>query len=196
MIDKCLSPRNRNRTWLIKDNYDYKRGGELKEIGEKLKEARESIGITIDEASEDLKTRPSQIENIEAGNMEAFKDIYSLKYFIRDYAKYLGLNKDDMVDDFNEFLFDYTSKISLDDIKKAKAENREIPKTKRILSPYTLEHKQKFYIPSFVFYIIIAFLLIVIIYFLTVIFNKEDFNDDNIVAISEVRRTKWIYQIR
>ena len=92
----------------------------MKEIGKQLKEARESMGISIEEASEDLKIRPSQIENIEAGNKEAFDDIFYLKYFIRDYAKYLGLNKEDLVDEFNEYLFDYTSKLSLDDIKQAR----------------------------------------------------------------------------
>ena len=54
----------------------------MKDIGNKLKEARESIGVSIEEAAEDLKMRPSQIENIEAGNMEAFQDIFYLKYFI------------------------------------------------------------------------------------------------------------------
>ena len=48
----------------------------MKEIGEKLKETREEIGISIDEAAEDLKLRPSQIENIESGNLEAFKDVF------------------------------------------------------------------------------------------------------------------------
>ena len=71
-------------------------GVNLKEIGERLKETRESIGISIEEAAEDLKMRPSQIENIEAGNMEAFKDVFYLKYFIRDYSKYLGLYIEDI----------------------------------------------------------------------------------------------------
>ena len=41
------------------------------EIGEKLKEARESIGITVEEVSEDLKVRPSQVEEVEKGNIKA-----------------------------------------------------------------------------------------------------------------------------
>ncbi|MEI3499808.1 MAG: helix-turn-helix domain-containing protein [Bacilli bacterium] len=45
-----------------------KEGVILKEIGEALKEARENIGISIEEAANDLKLRPSQIENLEAGN--------------------------------------------------------------------------------------------------------------------------------
>lgn len=75
----------------------------MKEIGDKLKETRESMGISLEEAAEDLKLRPSQIENIEAGNIEAFKDVFYLKYFIRDYSKYLGLKYEDMVNEFNEF---------------------------------------------------------------------------------------------
>ena len=90
----------------------------MKEIGEKLKYARESVGISIEEAAEDLKLRPSQLEDIEEGNREAFKDIFYLKYFIRDYAKYLGLDYEQMVEDFNEYVFDYTSKISLEDMKR------------------------------------------------------------------------------
>ena len=90
----------------------------MKEIGEKLKEARESMGISIEEAAEDLKLRPSQLKNIEEGNRDAFKDIFYLKYFIRDYSKYLGLNYEEIVEDFNEFVFDYTSKISIEDIIK------------------------------------------------------------------------------
>ena len=120
----------------------------MKEIGEKLREARESMGISIEEAAEDLKLRPSQIENIEEGNMEAFKDIFYLKYFIRDYSKYLGLDKDDMVDEFNEYLFDYTSKISLEDIKNARKEGKK-EDTKKIRSPYTRILYSSYYYLSF-----------------------------------------------
>ena len=50
-----------------------------------------------------------------------------------------------MIDEFNEYLFDYTSKISLDDIKKAKkkAERNQAKKDKRIASPYTIERRKK-----------------------------------------------------
>ena len=121
----------------------------VKEIGEKLKETRENIGISIEEAAEDLKTRPSQIENMEAGNMDAFKDVFYLKYFIRDYAKYLGLDYEDMVDEFNEYLYDFTSKISVEDIKNAhkKTLKEDREKEPKIMSPYTLERKGNFFVP-------------------------------------------------
>ena len=61
--------------------------------------------VTVEEAAEDLKLRPSQIRSIEEGKIEDFKDVFYLKYFIRDYAKYLGLDGSKLVDQFNEFLF-------------------------------------------------------------------------------------------
>ena len=133
----------------------------MKEIGEALREARENIGITIEEAANDLKLKPTQIENLEAGNKDAFKDIMYLKYFIRDYSKYLGLDYEDMIDDFNEFLFDYTSRISLDDIKKArkKVEIHNKNQEKKVVSPYTYEKPKKFKISPVIIYILIIIIV-------------------------------------
>ena len=104
------------------------------EIGLKLKEKREENGVSVEEVAEDLKVRPSQITNLEEGKREAFKEVVFLKYLIRDYAKYLGLDSDMLVDEFNEFLFDFTSKISLEDIEKARL---GIVNKKEVVSPYT-----------------------------------------------------------
>ena len=157
----------------------------MKEIGEKLREARESMGISIEEAAEDLKLRPSQIENIEEGNMEAFKDIFYLKYFIRDYSKYLGLDKDDMVDEFNEYLFDYTSKISLDDILEAKRQLDIEKEEKKVKSPYTKEYKERFHYRSvFIIIGIVAAIVIVIFLFLSLL-NKESIDSRVLVGSNE-----------
>ena len=143
----------------------------MKEIGEKLKEARESIGVSIEEVAEDLKLRPSQIENIEAVNSEAFKDMFSLKYFIRDYAKYLGLDKDDLVDEFNEYLFDYTSRLSLDDIKEAKKGKKT---NKKIKSPYTVDKSSKKRYFLWAFYVLACLLVIIIVYFVVSLNSGDD----------------------
>jgi len=151
----------------------------MKDIGEKLKEARESIGVSIEEVAEDLKVRASQIENIESGNSDAFKDIFNLKYLIRDYSKYLGLNKEDLVDEFNEYLFDVTSRISLDDIKKAKKDRSD---ARRVKSPYTIFKK---HIP--IYKILLAFVIIIlvgVIFFIVINLNKTDgdFEEGSIVS--------------
>lgn len=112
----------------------------MKELGQKLKETREKMGVSLEEAAQDLNLRPSQLENIEEGNIKAFKDVFYLKYFIRDYAKYLSLDFEKLVDEFNDFLFDYTSKIPLDAIKKANEDKTKSEKSetkRKITSPYT-----------------------------------------------------------
>lgn len=149
----------------------------MKEIGEALREQRENIGISIEEVANDLKLRPSQIESIEAGDKDAFKDIFYLKYFIRDYAKYLGMNYEDMIDDFNEFLFDYTSKISLDDIKRAKKQVtiKQEKANSRIASPYTIERRRKINIPPMVLYVLIAIIVLGIGYYIISFFHNDDF---------------------
>jgi len=147
----------------------------VKEIGERLKETRESIGISVEEAAEDLKMRPSQIEDVEAGNMNAFKDVFSLKYFVRDYSKYLGLDYENMVDEFNEYLFDYTSKLSLDDIRKAKKED-EKAKEPKIVSPYTLEKKRKKIIPPIIIWTLIVMVLGIVVYFVVDAINDNNAN--------------------
>ena len=152
----------------------------MKEIGQQLKEARESMAVSIEEVAEDLKIRPSQIENIEAGNSESFDDIFYLKYFIRDYAKYLGLNKEDLVDEFNEYLFDYTSRLSLEDIQNAKKEKKTI---KTIKSPYTIDRKTKASFIPFLVYGLIAVLIVIIIYFVVSLNkNDDDFEEGTVIT--------------
>lgn len=137
----------------------------MKEIGAKLREARESVDISVEEASNDLKVSKNQIEAIEAGNLEAFQDIFYLKYFIRDYAKYLGLAYDELVDEFNEYLFDYTSKISLTDIEEAKKEEEKVDKIK---SPYTIDYYKK---NNFLKILVIAIIGIIIVVALVLLFR-------------------------
>ena len=154
----------------------------MKEIGERLKETRESIGISIEEASEDLKIMPSQIEEAEEGNIKAFKDIFSLKSFISDYAKYLGLDSDEMLDDFNEYLFDYTSKLSLEEIKKADEEDKKSKiKEPKISSPYTIDKKRKRIIPPIVIWILVISIMSIAGYFVYDAVTNNNSNENNII---------------
>ena len=150
----------------------------MKEIGQKLKLKREENGVSLEEAASDLKIRVSQLESIEEGNQDDFKDVFSLKYFIRDYAKYLGLDGEEMLDDFNEYLFEQTSKISLEDIEEARREKEEREKNMKILSPYTVTQKdmKRRYI---MLAVVAGFILIGVIgYILISNQTKNDFVDD------------------
>lgn len=150
----------------------------MNEIGEKLREARESHGVSIEEAAEDLNIRPTQLKNLEDGNIKEFKDIFYVKFFIRDYAKYLGLDGEKILDDFNEFLFDYTSRIPLDKIKEASEPVVEEPK--KVASPYTKPQKENFFMSYKLVYIIIVIVIIIIGYLVVSSIKNEKIVDGNI----------------
>ncbi len=134
----------------------------MKELGEYFKTTRVKNGVSLEEAAEDLELSISQLENIESGNERAFEDVYKLKAYIRSYAKYLGLEADEIVDEFNDFLFEKTSKISLDDIKAARKKQEE-KQEKKVKSPYTKVYKEKFnFLPLIVALIVIIFVALIV----------------------------------
>ena len=153
----------------------------MKDIGLKLKEKREENGVSVDEAAEDLKMKPSQIISLEEGRKEDFSDVNTLKFFIRDYAKYLGLDGEKLVDEFNEFLFDFTSKIPSEVIEEAK-QKREKEK-KEFSSPYTKkEGHNKTYIIC-IGVCVLVLLVFIITYFVVSGVRNNDFKDDNVTYV-------------
>ena len=155
----------------------------MKELGEYLKRTRISNGVSVAEAAEDLELSTSQLENIESGNVRAFKDVYSLKEYIKQYAKYLGLDPEKIVDEFNGFLFEHTSKISLDDIKAAQKKLEE--EEKKIKSPYTRIYKKKIGILPFVLAGLCVIVLFLIIYLIVSNINKVPTQVDELMPREE-----------
>ena len=133
-------------------------------IGEKLKTSREEKGLSLDEVSEDLKISVKDLENIESGNRKAFQDVFTLKQYIRDYAKYLGLDYENLVEEFNEFIFEYTSKIPVDAIERI-SKKKEKEEEKIMVPPYTTIKKNKVSKKM-----IIAIVLLLLVISLTTIF--------------------------
>ena len=151
----------------------------MKDIGKKLKDKREENGVSVEEAAEDLKMRPSQITSVENGDADAFKDKVLLKYFIRDYAKYLGLDPEKLVDEFNEFLFDLTSKIPIEAIEQAKKDKEKEEPMAKVSSPYTtIDNRKK--IPKYVIALVAVIVVIILGYIIVSNIHGNDFNNDNI----------------
>lgn len=136
----------------------------MNEIGNMLRVTRESSGVSIEEASRDLNIKEVILENIEDGKIGSFKDVFLLKTYIYDYAKYLGLDGDKLIDSFNEYLFEYTSKIPIKEIKQATEEKtKEEEKEDVISSPYTMvpkKHSKRFYTIVYVSLVILAVLIL------------------------------------
>ena len=157
----------------------------MKELGEYLRDTRLQNGVSIEEAAEDNELSSSQLENIENGNLRAFKDVYKLKEYVKNYAKYLGLDPNVVVEEFNDFLFEHTSKISLDDILEAKRQLDIEKEEKKVRSPYTKEYKERFHYSSvFIIIGIVAAIVIVIFLFLSLL-NKESIDSRVLVGSNE-----------
>lgn len=136
----------------------------MDEIGSTLKSTRESSGVSIEEASKDVNIKVEILQNIEDGKIGCFKDIYVLKDYIKNYAKYLGLNPDKLIDEFNDYMFEYTSKIPVKEIEQLiKEKEKEENKEEKVISPYTMDakkHTSKIYV---IIYLIIIMLVLCII---------------------------------
>ena len=158
----------------------------MKELGEYLKETRINNGVSIEEAAEDNQLSTSQLENIENGNVRAFKDVYKLKEYIRGYAKYLGLDPVEIADEFNDFLFEHTSKISLDDILEAKKKMEEKEENK-IKFPYTKEYKLKKDYRPYVYGCLILVIIALLTYCIFLLLNKEPIYNEVLKGSVEVK---------
>lgn len=136
----------------------------MEQIAELLKTAREESGLELAEVSHDLDINELFLKNIEEGKIGSFKDIFILKTYISDYAKYLGLNSTKILDDFNEYLFEYTSRIPVEEIEKTMELNtKEEKDEEKINSPYTQFNtgsKKSIYIIIYILLLILVILTI------------------------------------
>lgn len=155
----------------------------MKELGYYLKTERVQNGVSLNEASEDLNLSTTLLENIESGNVRAFKDVYELRENVKKYAKYLGANVDKVNDDFNDFLFEKTSKISLDDIKDAQRNVEE--EKKKVSSPYTVEDKKKIILWPICLGVLIIVLVCLIVYIIFSHIDKAPVRIDELFFVNE-----------
>lgn len=68
-------------------------------IGQKLKQAREEQRITLENASESTRIRVPYLQALEAGDMSTLPSPVQARGFLRNYAEYLGLDFDQMIDE-------------------------------------------------------------------------------------------------
>lgn len=137
----------------------------MEEIAELLKSTREESGIDIAEVSKDLEINEIFLKNIEEGKIGSFKDIFLLKNYISEYAKYLGLNSTKILDEFNEYLFEYTSRIPIKEIEKTIELNTKeaTDESEKIVSPYTTNNpkaKKGIYILIYILVLVLVILTI------------------------------------
>lgn len=69
----------------------------LQEIGEKLREAREAEGLTIEDVERKTRIRAKFLQALEAGDLEALPTSVQARGFLRNYARYVGLDPDEVI---------------------------------------------------------------------------------------------------
>lgn len=135
----------------------------MEDIAQLLKETREESEIDLDEVSKDLDIDEVVLKNIEEGKIGLFKDIFVLKDYVFNYAKYLGLDSEKIIDEFNEYLFEYTSKIPVNEIEKTIKEQNKVDEKNELFSPYTIEKpKDKKWTYVLIYIILILLVLLAI----------------------------------
>jgi len=144
----------------------------VKELGEQLKLLRKSNGVTLPEASNDLGISEKELMCLENGNFKVFKDVYELKKIINNYAKYLGINENEINDEFNDFLFEKTSKISISDIEKLK--NNEEKIEEKVSSPYTKVVKTRYDFAPIVLLVVLLIFISLVVYLLLSFLKKDE----------------------
>ena len=168
----------------------------MKELGLIFKNKREENSISIEEASHDLNIDSDLIENLEIGNTKIFKDVIFLKELVSDYAKYLSLDKEKINEQLNDYLFEHTSKISLDDIEK---ENQKL-ENNRIASPYTkpikentIEINKPEYKLALIVTLVLMFILMLVLIKLLLINNTEKIKGQRYEKKNEFTKQTYNY---
>ncbi len=90
----------------------------MQTIGEKLEEARKRKGISIREAAESTKIRGDYLQKFEANSFDVDLPPLYIRGFLRSYARYLDLEPDRIVSDFDA--------LGGRERKPARRENREV----------------------------------------------------------------------
>ncbi len=70
------------------------------DIGHKLREARERLGLTLNEVERITRIRVHYLEMLEKGQIESMPSIVQARGFLHNYAEFLGLNTAAVLDDF------------------------------------------------------------------------------------------------
>jgi cytoskeleton protein RodZ len=90
----------------------------MQTIGERLEEARKRKGISIREAAETTKIRGDYLQKFEANSFDVDLPPLYVRGFLRSYARYLELDPDRLVGDFDA--------LGGRESKPARRENREV----------------------------------------------------------------------
>jgi transcriptional regulator with XRE-family HTH domain len=76
----------------------------MQEIGIRLAEARKRLGLTLEEVERSTRIRAHHLAALERGEFESLPSHVQAKGFLRNYAEFLGLRSQDLLDQYEQAL--------------------------------------------------------------------------------------------
>jgi|GEM_PF-3711915 len=132
----------------------------LTEIGEKLKNTREKKKYSIESVSQELRIHPKFLKALESSKISDLPHISAFFFFLRSYAKFLGLNSDLIIQRCKEdpSLFSLFQGEGLI-VRKNKTENQFFKEKNQIKKKQKLFLRRIFLISGFIVLVFLGFLI-------------------------------------
>ncbi len=74
----------------------------MEEIGRTLRETRERLGLTLEEAERTIRIRASRLETLERGEFDSLPSQVQARGFLHNYAEFLGLDPEELLRRYDE----------------------------------------------------------------------------------------------
>ena len=102
-------------------------------IGEQLRSARESKTISLSDAANDVKISKRYLEALEEGNYSVFPAQVYIKGFLSNYAKYLGLDSKNILEQYSKLIIPDSEEIENTIPKKSKGTQRRVARKRVVM---------------------------------------------------------------
>lgn len=133
------------------------------EIGKKLQEERIKQGYSLEDMSRKTRFTIMQLEALENGDLDFFKDDISyVKFFIQYYCKALNLNYADFRDDMDQSMITYTNMLTAKEVEHLRNANEKLQQKIKQSGPTKRKQKMDF---SLVSLLVIAALMLIALSF-------------------------------
>lgn len=139
----------------------------MKALGEFLRKARETKGLSLQEVQEVTKIRLFFLESIENGDFDVLPGKAYIKGFLRNYAAAVGIPEQEVIDRFNQLNEEQTrteatpaEQIEVVASAKVKVVNSKEPKAPKVQRPTTSNQQKNLILPA----VIIVFGIIAGVY--------------------------------
>ena len=73
----------------------------MEEIGRTLRETRERLGLTLEEAERSIRIRASRLEALERGEFDSLPSEAQARGFLHNYAEFLGIDPDEFLQQYD-----------------------------------------------------------------------------------------------